>query len=196
MAFFKILKMDELELFKEMLNDNQVEVAELLRQHSIIYDKGDELNACYEAYKRHGESFSYALSKIFAENSKTSNYDTGINEAFGLNTLDNPFATNKPPSSVTSTPNTTTTTTNETTKNTNTGGRFQSIFSTVTNVLNTGIGLFASFQTAKGQKDALMWEKQKEYYDRQNKDKASRNILIIAVLLIIAIVAVIVLRKK
>lgn len=183
--------MKDLELFKEMLKDNMFEVAELLRQYTIIYKPSDELNACFEAYKLYGEDFSYALSDIFAKNARTSNfYDTGVNEAFGIDQINNPFASNQPTTSVSNT-----STTNDST-NTNTGGKFNSIFSTVTNVLNTGIGLFSSFQVARGQRDAQVWRTQQEYYDRQKDDKAGRNILIVAVLVILAIVAIIIFKKK
>lgn len=172
--------------FNKILEQNSFEVGELLRQSNIIRQKDETLiEGCFRAYKKDGNSFAYKLSEILARNIDVSNfsyYDSSTNIDENTITFDNPEpATPDTNSGATTVP---------------TGqSKFDKIFGAVTNVLNAGINAFGAFQTARSARDMSNWQYQQAYYDRLNKEKQNRNLLILVALIVFAIIVIVVVRK-
>lgn len=163
--------------FSKILEQNAFEVNELLRQSNIIAGRDETLQEqCFRAYQKEGKRFAFKLSEIIANNTNVSH----------LFTVDDNLGEVVTPSD---TP--TSATLDETAKQ----NRFEVILGNVTSILNTGIGAFGAWQQAKSARDMSNWQYQREYYDRINKEKQNRNILIITALVIIAIIIIVVVRK-
>lgn len=154
--------------FSKILEQNAFEVNELLRQSNIIAGRDETLQEqCFRAYQKEGKNFAFKLSEIIANNTNVSHLFTADDNLGEVVTLD------------------------ETAKQ----NRFEVILGNVTSILNTGIGAFGAWQQAKSARDMSNWRYQREYYDRINKEKQNRNILIITALVIIAIIIIVVVRK-
>ncbi|MDD3739141.1 MAG: hypothetical protein PHP31_07605 [Lentimicrobiaceae bacterium] len=173
--------MENLENFNQILEANNFEVSELLRQLNII-NLGNEtlLEMCYRAYQKEGNSFAYKLSEIIVNNTNVSNLVT-LNDNVNVSDNTNPINTYKSGEPAQETASDTT--------------KFDRVLGNVTTLLNTGIGAFGAWQQARSARDMSNWQYQRDYYERLNKEKQNRNILIIAALVIIAIIIIVVVRK-